>query len=74
MTFLVKSAIILSGTVNAMSDLAHGTKIPSEYEIKTAEKVLVSKLDEAAKCKDSDCVDYKVFSKHLRDRIVNGNL
>ena len=57
-----------------MSDLARETKIPSEYEIKSAEKDLVSKLDEAEKCTESECADYKVFSKQLRERIVSGNL
>ena len=57
-----------------MSDLASEKKIPSEYEIESTEKDLVSKLDEAAKCKDSECADYKVFSKQLRERIVIGNL
>ena len=61
---------MLSGTGNAMSDLTRGTKIPSEYEIKSAEKDLVSKLDEAVKCKNSDCADYKEFSKQIRMRIV----
>ena len=53
-----------------MSDLTHERKTSNEYKIKLAEENLVKVLDEAVNCKDSDCADYKVFSKQLRERIA----
>ena len=55
-----------------MSNLAYNTRIMTELEIKAAEKDLISKLDEAAEYADSECADYAVFSKQLREKITNG--